>query len=126
MHLSGSLGVNLHFTDRLFSQDIHFVFSSVMSNNYSFNNAWERLELWKTDRFVTMKQIWKLFISNLNKYAAPSEYLSTDKTLCLMRHQVVFREHNQKKPHRYAFLLKSLNDARFPYTYKSVSYAAKV
>ena len=33
--------------------------------------------------------------------------------------------YNPNKPNRYGLLLKSLNDARFPYTYKAVPYAAK-
>ena len=39
-----------------------------------------------------------------------------------MRQQIVFRQYNPNKPHRYDLLL---NDARFPYTYKAVQYAAK-
>ena len=42
-----------------------------------------------------------------------------------MRQQIAFRQYNPNKPHRYGLLLKSLNDARFPYTDKSVTYAAK-
>ena len=56
---------------------------------------------------------------------APSEYLSIDETLYLMRQQIAFRQYNPNKPRRYGLLLKSLNDARFPYTYKAVPYAAK-
>ena len=42
-----------------------------------------------------------------------------------MRQQIAFRQYNPNKPHRYGLLLKSFNDARFPYTYKAVLYAAK-
>ena len=56
---------------------------------------------------------------------APSEYLSIDETLYLMRQQIAFRQYNPNKPRRYGLLLKLLNDARFPYTYKAVPYAAK-
>ena len=42
-----------------------------------------------------------------------------------MRQQIVFRQDNPNKPHRYGLLLKSLNDARFSDTYKAVQYAAK-
>ena len=42
-----------------------------------------------------------------------------------MRQQIAFRQYNPNKPHRYGLLLKSLNGARFPYTYKAVPYAAK-
>ena len=42
-----------------------------------------------------------------------------------MRKQIAFRKYNPNKSHRYGLLLKSLNDARFPYTYKAVLYATK-
>ena len=42
-----------------------------------------------------------------------------------MRHQIAFRQYNPNKPHKYGVLLKSMNDARFPYTYKALPYAAK-
>ena len=51
--------------------------------------------------------------------------MSIDETLYPMRHQIAFRQYNPKKPHKYGLLLKSLNDARFPYTYKAAPYAAK-
>ena len=42
-----------------------------------------------------------------------------------MRQQIAFRQYNPNELHRYSLLLKSLNDARFPYTNKAVPYAAK-
>ena len=42
-----------------------------------------------------------------------------------MRHQITFRQYNPNKPQKYGVLLKSLNDARFPYTYKALPYPAK-
>ena len=42
-----------------------------------------------------------------------------------MRQQIAFRQYNPNKPHLYGLLLKVLNDARYPYTYKAVLYAAK-
>ena len=42
-----------------------------------------------------------------------------------MRRQIAFHKYNTNKPHRYGLLLKSLNDARFPYTYKAVPYVGK-
>ena len=42
-----------------------------------------------------------------------------------MRHQIAFRQYNPSKPHRYGLLLKSLNDASFPYTCKVCPYARK-
>ena len=63
--------------------------------------------------------------SNTSKYLLPSLYLSVDETLYPMRHQIAFRQYNPSKPHRYGLLLKSLNDASFPYTYKAFPYAGK-
>ena len=42
-----------------------------------------------------------------------------------VRHRIVFYQYNPNKPRKYGVLLKSLNDARFPYTYKALPYAAK-
>ena len=40
-----------------------------------------------------------------------------------MRHQIAFHQYNPKKPYCYRIFCKSLNDVRFPNTYK---YAAKL
>eukprot|EP00112_Aurelia_sp_Birch-Aquarium-sp1_P021632 Seg5874.3 transcript_id=Seg5874.3/GoldUCD/mRNA.D3Y31 product="hypothetical protein" protein_id=Seg5874.3/GoldUCD/D3Y31 len=42
-----------------------------------------------------------------------------------MRNQISFKQYNPDKPAKYGMLFKSLNDARFPFTYKSVVYAGK-
>ena len=42
-----------------------------------------------------------------------------------MWHQTALRQYNPNKSHKYGVLLKSLNDARFRYTYKALPYAAK-
>ena len=72
-----------------------------------------------------MRPVCGLFNSNLGKYVASKEYLTIDETLYPMRHQIVFRQYNPNKSHKYGVLLKSLNDARFRYTYKALPYAAK-
>ena len=72
-----------------------------------------------------MRPIWELSNYNLTKYIAPSELLTIDETLYPMRHQIMFRQYNPNKPHKYDFLSKSLKNASFPYTYKAVPYAAK-
>ena len=121
-------------TYRLFSNDSHFVFGAIMSKNrfrflkgnICFDKPQERTQLWETDRFAAVKEIWEIFNSNFSKHVAPSEYLSIDETLYPMRQQIAFHQYNPNKPHRYGLLLKSLNDVRFPYTYKAVSYAAKL
>ena len=42
-----------------------------------------------------------------------------------MWHQIVFRQYNPKKLHKYGLLHKSINDSRFPFTYKATPYAGK-
>ena len=78
-----------------------------------------------TDRFAAMRPVWELFNSNLGKHVALSEYLAIDETSYPMRHQIALRQYNPNKPHKYGVLLKSLNDAHFPCTYKALPYAAR-
>ena len=64
-----------------------------------------------------------MFNFNTSKLLLPSLYLSIDETLYPMRHQIALRQYNSSKP--YGLLLKSLNDASFPYTCKAFSDAGK-
>ena len=88
MYFMGILGVNLHMTDdRLFSNDCHFAFGAIMSKNrfkflrghICFDNPQERTQLWETDRFAAVREIWVIFNSGLSKHVAPLEYLSIDE-----------------------------------------------
>ena len=126
--------MSLQRVDYLFSDDKrHFPFGAIMSKNrfkfllshktFGDYSDWERN--WPTDRFAAMRPVWELFNKNLGKYIAPSEYLTINETLYPMRHQIAFRQYNPNKPHKYGVLFKSLNEARFPYTFKSIPYAAK-
>ena len=80
MYLRGILGVNLYMPDRLFSDDIHFTFGVIMSKNRFrfvkghtfFDNPQERTRLWETDRSTAVREIWKIFNSNLSKHISPS------------------------------------------------------
>ena len=70
-------------TDRLFSNDSHFVFGAIMSKNRSrflkghicFGNPQERTQLWEIYRFAAVREISEIFNSNLSKHVAPLEYL---------------------------------------------------
>ena len=42
-----------------------------------------------------------------------------------MRNQIGIKQYNPNKPAKYGLLFKSLNDARYPYTYQSIVYAGK-
>ena len=77
------------------------------------------------DLFAAVREIWEILNSNLSKHVAPLEYLSVDETLYPMIQQIAFRQCNSNKPHCFGLLLKSLNDARYPYKYKAVPYVAK-
>ena len=133
VYFKGILGVNLHMTDKLFSNGSHFVFGAIMSKNHfrffkghiCFNNVQKGTQPWETDRFAAVREIWEILNSNLSKHVAPLEYLSIDETLYPMIQQTAFHQCNSNKPHCFGLLLKSLNDARFPYKYKAVLYVAK-
>ena len=120
-------------TDKLFSNESRFVFGAIKPKNHSrflkghicFDSPQERTQLWETDRFAAVREIWKTFNSNISRHVAPLEYLLIDVKLYPMRRQIDFRQYNRNKPHRQGLLLKSLNDARFPYTYKALPYATK-
>ena len=55
----------------------------------------------------------------------PSEYFPNDETLYAMHHQIGFRQYNPTKPAKYGLLYNSLNDARFPFTYRVIPYCGK-
>ena len=60
LYFRGLLGVNLHMTDRPFSNDSNFGFGAIMSKNrfqflkghICFDNPQERIQLWETDRLL--------------------------------------------------------------------------
>ena len=67
MYFRGTLGVNLHMTDRLFSNDSHFGLGAIMSKNrfrfhkdhICFDNPQEKTQLWEIDRLVAVKRFGK-------------------------------------------------------------------
>ena len=133
MHFRGILGINLHMTDRLFSNDSHFVLDAIMSKNnfrflkghICFNNPPERTQLWETNRYAVVREIWEIFNSNFSKHVAPSEYLSIDEKLYSVRQEIALRQYNPNKPHRNGLLLKSLNNARITLYIQSCTVCCK-
>ena len=133
-YFRGLLGVNLKAVHRLFSDRYgHPVFGGTMSRNrfsflsghLCFDYPSTRRERWVTDRFAAFRNIFEEFNDNCSKHLIPSEYLSMDETLYPMRTQIAFRQYNPSKPAKYGLLVKSLNDARVSYTYRSLVYAGK-
>ena len=134
MYLRGPLGMNLPRVNYLFTDEGHYALAPIVSKNQfkfllshiTFDNHIDRHNNWPTDLFAAMRQVWKLLNSNLAKYVAPSEYLIIGEILHPMRHQIAFRQCNPNKSHKYGVLLKSLNDAFFRYTYKTLPYAVQL
>ena len=65
MYFGKIRGVNLHMTERLFSNDNSFFSGAIMSKNrfrfpkgYAcFENPQERTQLWEVDRFTAAREI---------------------------------------------------------------------
>ena len=90
-----------------------------------FDDHQERAENWPHDRFVAIRKFFELFNKNCLKHVIPSEYLAIDETFYPMRNQISIKQYNPNKPAKYGLLFRSVNDARFPYTYQSLVYAGK-
>ena len=56
---------------------------------------------------------------------APGHYLSLDETLYPIRTQILFKQFNSSKPVKYGLLFKSVNAARYRYTFISSPYSGK-
>ena len=62
---------------------------------------------------------------NFGEALVPVDYISLDETLYPARTQVSFKQYNPDKPAKYGVLFKSLNSARYPYTYQTHVYSGK-
>lgn len=127
MYFRDLLGSDHNSVKSLFSDTQScYVFSAVMSKkcvklllgHVTFDHHQEREEKWNFDSFAAIRTVSGCLMT-------PSEYLQLDETLCHMHHQIDLRQYNQNELNHYELLFKSLNDACFPYTYKSVQYALK-
>ena len=134
VYIRGLYNINYHCICILFSSKVEPpIFGAVMSHQWmkflllfkTFDNYQERQGLWADDRFAAGRPLFELFNSNYSKYVVPSDYLSIDKSLYPMQHQIAFWQYNINKPDSYGLLLKSINDARFPFTYKASPHTGK-
>ena len=109
------------------------VFSATMSRNrflfivanLRFDDEETRPNRWKKDRFTALREIFEDCNNNFAKHLVPEDFISLDETLYPMRTQVAFKMYNPDKPAKYGILFKSLNYARYPYTYYSHVYSGK-
>ena len=114
MYLRGLYGINHRNIELLFAKHIgHDIFGATMFQqqmkfllaNITFDDPKERAQNWPSDRFAAARPLFEQFNENCSKYVYPSEYLSLDETLYLMRHQIAFRQYNPNKPHKYGLLV---------------------
>ena len=134
VYLRGLLCMNLHdikyVYDFMFGQPF---FRATMSKErfkflracISFDNGVTRNERWKKDKFSAIREIFELFNQNCSKHVVPNDYLSLDETLYPMRTRIGFRQFNPNKPVKYGLLFKSINLARYSYTFTSMPYCGK-
>ena len=109
------------------------VFSATMSRNrflfivanLRFDDEETRPNRWKEDIFTALREIFEDCNNNFVKHLVPEDFISLDETLYTMRTQVAFEMYNPHKPAKYGILFKSLNCARYPYTYYSHVYSGK-
>ena len=57
---------------------------------------------------------------------ATGDYLSLDESLYPMRTHISFKQFNPSKPAKYGLLFKSVNAARYPFTFISSPYGGKL
>ena len=133
-YFRGLLNHNNMSRKHLFRDEIgNALFAATMSRNrfiylcavLSFDTIEEKTEKWQYDRFTAIREVFSKVMRNSQKFVIPSEFLSIDETLYPMRTQVSLKQYNKSKPAKYGLLFRSINDARFPYTYNSMVYCAK-
>ena len=109
------------------------MFSTVMSrnrfafilHNLSFGDESTHAERWKKDRFTVIHEFFEKFNNQCMLVLAPGDYLSLDETLYPMRTPISFKHFNPSKPAKYGLLFKSVNAARYSYTFISSPYSGK-
>ena len=134
LYLRGLLCLNNHSTARILSDKTgHPVFSATMSKNrfkflianVRFDDEETRRDRWSSDSFAAFRELFEMFNAQCGKAISPEDYLSFDETLYPMRTQLSFKQFNPSKPAKYGLLFKSINCARYPYTFITAQYSGK-
>ena len=134
MYLRGLYGLNKHDVGLLFSHDRGIpIFGATMSwfrflfimRHFSFDDVNTREQRWKKDMFAALRQVFEMCNKNFGEALVSVDYISLDETLYPARTQVSFKQYNPDKPAKYGVLFKSLNSARYPYTYQTHVYSGK-
>lgn len=93
--------------------------------NVRFDDEETRRDRWSSDRFAAFRELFEMFNAQCGKAISSEDYLSLDETLYPMRNQVSFKQFNPSKPAKYGLLFKSINAARYPYTFITAQYSGK-
>ena len=133
-YMRGVLGIN-HYNYSLLFNDIVGppIFVSAMSaNRFSFlhanicfDNISTRKDRYPFDKFAAMREIFEAFNRNCGLALNPSDYLSLDDTLYPCHNKISFKQYNPNMPAKCGILYRSINSARFPYTYQTAVYCGK-
>lgn len=134
IYARGMLGQSHHNRNLLFNDRIgHPIFGATMSKNrftfllskVSFDDESTRRDRWTQDRFAAFRELHILFNRNCASAITPDDFITIDETLYPMRTQISFKQYNRNKPAKYGLLFKSINAARYPYTFFSHPYSGK-
>ena len=134
MYIRGLYGLTKHNLNLLFSDKKGLpIFGATMSRlryqfiikHLCFDDIDTRPERWKSDRFAAMRKLFEECNNSFGAALVPEDYISLDETLYPTRNQVNFKQYNPNKPAKYGILFKSMNSARYPYTYQSHVYSGK-
>ena len=129
--IRGMLGKGMHSTNSLYSETGNPIYPSVMSRNrfkllltcLAFESRQTTIENWPEDRAASVRNVLEKWNNNLGRLLVPSEFLTIDESHQKIRHKISIRTFNPRKPGKYGLNVKSLNDARVPYTYRTSLYA---
>lgn len=77
------------------------------------------------DRLAAVREIWDLFISNVQKYYTPGVNLTIDEMLVPFRGKCRFRMYMPNKPAKYGLKILCLCDSRTFYLYNAFVYTGR-
>ena len=119
----------------LFSETGHTnpLFGAAMSKNrylfllarVSFDDSETRKDRWKHDRYAGFREMHSMLNQNCANTMTPDDFLTLDETLYPTRARISMKQYNRNKPAKYGLLFRSMNAARYPYTFWSVPYCGK-
>ena len=77
------------------------------------------------DRFAGFRHIFEIFTKSCGSVISPHGYLALDETLYPMRTGLNFKQYHRSKTAKYRMLFRSINSARFLYTFTAVVHAGR-